>query len=70
MRLSTVSRRQNETRQFFGTGWRLRQVLAGLQVQLSPELFHQFPDFAEKRIDGLTAVETVYVTRAWATRRV
>ena len=40
-----------------------------LQVQLGPELFRQFLDFAEKRIAGLTAIETTYVTRAWAARR-
>jgi ubiquinone/menaquinone biosynthesis C-methylase UbiE len=41
-----------------------------LQVQLGPELFLQFLDFAEDRIAGLTAIETTYVTRAWAARRV
>jgi ubiquinone/menaquinone biosynthesis C-methylase UbiE len=40
-----------------------------LQVQLGPELFRQFLNFAEKRVAGLTAVETTYVTRAWAARR-
>src|SRR6202167_3417700 len=40
-----------------------------LQVQLGPELFRRFLDFTEKRIAGLTAIETTYVTRAWATRR-
>jgi ubiquinone/menaquinone biosynthesis C-methylase UbiE len=40
-----------------------------LQVQLGPELFQKFLDFAEKRIAGLTAIETTYVTRAWAARR-
>jgi SAM-dependent methyltransferase len=41
-----------------------------LQVQLGPELFREFLDFTEKRIAGLTTIETTYVTRAWATRRV
>jgi hypothetical protein len=40
-----------------------------LQVQLGPELFAKFLDFAEERIAGLTAIETTYVTRAWAARR-
>jgi ubiquinone/menaquinone biosynthesis C-methylase UbiE len=40
-----------------------------LQVQLGPELFRQFLDFAEKRIASLAAIETTYVTRAWAARR-
>lgn len=40
-----------------------------LQVQLGPELFRKFLDFAEKRIAGLTAIETTYLTRAWAARR-
>ena len=41
-----------------------------LQVQLGPELFGKFLDFAEKRVAGLAAIETTYVTRAWAARRV
>jgi ubiquinone/menaquinone biosynthesis C-methylase UbiE len=41
-----------------------------LQVQLGPELFRQFQEFTEKRIAGLTAIETTYVTRAWLARRV
>ncbi len=41
-----------------------------LQVQLGPELFRQFLELTKKRIAGLTAIETVYVTRAWAARRV
>ena len=40
-----------------------------LQVQLGPELFREFPDFTEKRIAGLTTIETTYLTRAWAARR-
>ncbi len=40
-----------------------------LQVQLGPELFQQFLDSTGKRIAGLTAIETTYVTRAWAARR-
>jgi ubiquinone/menaquinone biosynthesis C-methylase UbiE len=41
-----------------------------LQVQLGPELFQKFLEFAEKRIAGLTEIETTYVTRAWAARRI
>jgi ubiquinone/menaquinone biosynthesis C-methylase UbiE len=40
-----------------------------LQVQLGLDLFRKFLDFTEKRIAGLTAIETTYVTRAWAARR-
>jgi ubiquinone/menaquinone biosynthesis C-methylase UbiE len=40
-----------------------------LQVQLGPELFREFLDFTEKRIAGLTLIETTYLTRAWVTRR-
>jgi hypothetical protein len=40
-----------------------------LQVQLGPELFGEFLHFTEKRIAGLTAIETTYVTRAWVARR-
>jgi hypothetical protein len=36
---------------------------------MSAELFRQFLAFAEKRIEGLTAIETTYVTRAWVARR-
>jgi ubiquinone/menaquinone biosynthesis C-methylase UbiE len=41
-----------------------------LQVQLGPKLFRKFLDFAEKRVEGLRAIETTYLTRAWAARRV
>jgi len=40
-----------------------------LRVQLGPELFQQFLDFTEKRIAGLAAIETTYLTRAWVARR-
>jgi ubiquinone/menaquinone biosynthesis C-methylase UbiE len=40
-----------------------------LQVQLGPELFGKFLGFAEKKVAGLAAIETTYVTRAWAARR-
>jgi len=40
-----------------------------LQVQLGPQLFQKFLDSTERRIAGLTAIETIYVTRAWAARR-
>lgn len=41
-----------------------------LQVQLGPELFRDFLNWTEKRIAGLRTIETTYVTRAWAVRRV
>jgi ubiquinone/menaquinone biosynthesis C-methylase UbiE len=40
-----------------------------LQVQLGPELFEKFLDFAEKRTAGMSEIETTYITRAWAARR-
>jgi len=40
-----------------------------LRVQLGPELFGTFLDLTEKRIAGLSAIETTYLTRAWAARR-
>jgi SAM-dependent methyltransferase len=40
-----------------------------LQVQLGRELFRKFLDFTERRVAGLTAIETTYVTRAWTARR-
>lgn len=40
-----------------------------LQVQLGQRLFGNFLDFVEKRIAGLTTIETTYLTRAWAARR-
>lgn len=41
-----------------------------VRVQLGSNLFGKFLDYAEKRTAGLTAIETTYVTRAWAARRV
>jgi ubiquinone/menaquinone biosynthesis C-methylase UbiE len=40
-----------------------------LQVQLGAELFQKFLDFTEKRVAGLQAIETTYLTRAWVARR-
>jgi SAM-dependent methyltransferase len=40
-----------------------------LQVQLGPHLFGQFLRYVERRIEGLHAVETTYLTRAWSARR-
>ena len=40
-----------------------------LQVQLGPALFREFLDFTEKRIAGLAAITTTYLTRAWVARR-
>lgn len=41
-----------------------------LQVQLGAELFREFLDSTKKRVAGLKEIETTYVTRAWAARRV
>jgi ubiquinone/menaquinone biosynthesis C-methylase UbiE len=40
-----------------------------VQVQLGPQLFRKFLDYAETRIRNLTTIETTYLTRAWAARR-
>jgi ubiquinone/menaquinone biosynthesis C-methylase UbiE len=58
------SRRQ--TREEYIGAWR---SVNDLQVQLGPELFRQFLEFAGKRIAGLAAIETTYLTRAWVARR-
>lgn len=40
-----------------------------LQVQLGPELFRRFLELTQRRIAGLTFIETTYLTRAWLARR-
>jgi ubiquinone/menaquinone biosynthesis C-methylase UbiE len=40
-----------------------------LRVQLGNEMFRRFLDFAKERVAGVPAIETTYVTRAWAARR-
>jgi SAM-dependent methyltransferase len=40
-----------------------------VQVQLGPELFQKFLDYVEMRTANLRAIETTYLTRAWAVRR-
>ncbi len=56
---------QQTPEQYLGA-WR---SVNDLQVQLGPELFGKFLDSTEKRIAGLKAIETTYVTRAWLSRR-
>lgn len=41
-----------------------------LQVQMGPELFGRFLDFVADRTAGIGAIETTYLTRAWAAKRV
>lgn len=41
-----------------------------LQVQLGPDLFGQFLRYVERKIDGLSSIETTYLTRAWSARRI
>jgi len=41
-----------------------------LQVQLGPDLFGQFLRYVERKIGGLSSIETTYLTRAWSARRV
>lgn len=57
---------QQTPEQYMGA-WR---SVNDLQVQLGPELFAEFLKTTEKRIAGLSTIETTYVTRAWAARRV
>jgi ubiquinone/menaquinone biosynthesis C-methylase UbiE len=52
--------------QFLGA-WR---SVNDLQVQLGPQLFRQFLDFAAARIADAEVIETTYLTRAWAARHV
>jgi SAM-dependent methyltransferase len=40
-----------------------------LQVQLGPVLFQTFLDFVVRRTAPLPAIETTYLTRAWAVKR-
>ena len=56
---------QQTPEQYLGA-WR---SVNDLRVQLGPELFDKFMDLTEERIAGLTAIETTYLTRAWAARR-
>ena len=56
---------QQTPEQYLGA-WR---SVNDLQVQLGTELFQKFLDFAEKRTASLEAIETTYLTRAWAVRR-
>ena len=41
-----------------------------LRVQLGPDLFDQVLDFIERKTAGVPTIETTYLTRAWAARRV
>jgi len=57
---------QRQTPEQYLGAWR---SVNDLRVQLGPELFQQFLDLTEKRIAGLAAIETTYLTRAWVARR-
>lgn len=41
-----------------------------LRVQLGPDLFNRFMDFVEHKTAGLSGIETTFLTRAWAARRI
>jgi SAM-dependent methyltransferase len=56
---------QQTPEQYIGA-WR---SVNDLQVQLGPELFQAFLAFVRQRTAGLAAIETTYLTRAWAARR-
>lgn len=53
------------TQQYLGV-WR---SVNDVQVQLGPEGFQRFLDYAEQRITPDGGVDTLYLTRAWAARR-
>jgi ubiquinone/menaquinone biosynthesis C-methylase UbiE len=57
---------QQTPEQYLGA-WR---SVNDLQVQLGADLFGQFLRYVERKIDGLTSIETTYITRAWSARRV
>ena len=40
-----------------------------LRVQLGEESFLEFMAFVERRVGGLSFIETTYLTRAWSARR-
>lgn len=40
-----------------------------IQVQLGPDLFEKFLNYIERKIGGLSSIETTYLTRAWTARR-
>ena len=40
------------------------------RVKLGPARFGQFMDFVSHRIEGLEAIETTYLTRAWVARKI
>jgi SAM-dependent methyltransferase len=54
-----------QTREQFLGAWR---SVNDLQAQMGPELFAEFLRMTEKRVAGLTEIETTYLTRAWAAR--
>jgi len=56
-----------QTREQYLGAWR---SVNDLQVQLGPELFRKFLKFVETRIADAPVIETTYLTRAWAARRV
>jgi len=41
-----------------------------LRVQLGADLFDKFMQFVERKTAGLDGIETTYLTRAWAARRI
>jgi ubiquinone/menaquinone biosynthesis C-methylase UbiE len=57
---------QQTPEQYLGA-WR---SVNDLQVQLGLTLFEQFLRYVEGKIEGLPAIETTYLTRAWSARRV
>lgn len=52
--------------QYMGIWWSVNDI----RVQIGENKFYEFMDFIEKRIKGLEFIETTYLTRAWAARRV
>jgi ubiquinone/menaquinone biosynthesis C-methylase UbiE len=55
-----------QTAQQYLGAWR---SVNDLRVQLGADLFTQFLDFVERKTADLAAIQTTYLTRAWAARR-
>jgi ubiquinone/menaquinone biosynthesis C-methylase UbiE len=59
--LHTVEQTPEE---YIGVWWSVNDIRA----QAGEKKFAQFMNYIEKRIEGLTSIETTYKTRAWAAR--
>jgi SAM-dependent methyltransferase len=51
---------------YMGIWWSVNDI----RVQIGENNFSRFMDYVKKRISGLKFIETTYLTRAWAAKRV